>query len=110
MLKNGLDTTKCLYHICSVCVEVPQLTVVALACPPEGVALHVLVDLELGPGSETLVEAKGAAILLEQSVDSGQAAVPAILEILQGESSVLLMRLLSLLRVLHPDTLRVDEL
>jgi hypothetical protein len=30
-----------------------------LARPPEGVALHVLVDLELGPGAETLVEAQG---------------------------------------------------
>jgi hypothetical protein len=70
VLENGLDTTKCLYHIRSVCVEIPQLTVVALACPPEGVALHVLIDLELGPGTETLVETEGTAVLLEESVDT----------------------------------------
>ena len=110
MLKNGLDTTKCLYHIRSVCVEVPQLTVVALACPPEGVALHVLVDLELGPGPETLVETEGTAILLEESVDTRQTAVPAVLEVLQSQASVLLLSFLTFLGVLYPDTLRVAEL
>ena len=43
----------------------------SLARPPERGALHVLVNLELSSGSETLVKAEGASILLEESVNTG---------------------------------------
>jgi hypothetical protein len=56
VLKDSLNTTKGLNNIGTVSVEIPQFTVVSLACPPEWIRLHVLVDLELGSGSETLVE------------------------------------------------------
>jgi len=83
MLKDGFHTTQSLNDVRTVSVQIPEFTVVTLARPPERVALHVLVDLELGPSSEALVETKGTTILLEQSVDAGQAAIPAVLKILQ---------------------------
>src|SRR5690242_7747413 len=82
----------------------------ALACPPEGVALHVLVDLEFSPGAEALVEAKCAAVLLEKGVNTRQTTVPAVFQVLKCQSAVLLLSFLTLLRVLHPDALRVAEL
>ena len=50
------------------------------------------------------------AILLEERVDTRDTTVPAILEILESETAVLRVRLLSLHRVLRPDTGRVHEL
>ena len=91
VLQNGLDTTQGLNHVGAVGIEIPQLAVVSLACPPERIALHELVEFELGPGAEPLIEAQSAAILLEQGIDAGQAAVPAVFQILQGESPVLLV-------------------
>ena len=70
----------------------------------------MLVKLELRPSSETLVEREGRAILLEQGVNSGQTTVPRVLQILQGQSSTLLVGFQALLRVLRPHALRVDEL
>ena len=56
----------------------------ALACPPEGVALHVLVNLELRTCAETLVKTESGTVLLEQCVDTRKTTVPAVLQILQG--------------------------
>jgi hypothetical protein len=70
VLQDRLHTTQGLDDIRPIRVQVPELAVVALARPPEGVGLHVLVDLELGPGTETLVEAEGAAVFLEKSINS----------------------------------------
>lgn len=47
---------------------------------------------------------------MEESVYSRNATVPAVLEVLESESLVLGVGLLSLERVLGPDALRVDEL
>jgi hypothetical protein len=110
VLENGLDTTQRLNDVRAIRVQVPELTVVALACPPEGVALHVLVDLELGPGTETLVETESTAILLEESVDTRQTTVPAVLEVLQSQAAVLLLSFLTFLGVFNPNTLGVTEL
>ena len=74
----------------------------ALACPPERGALHQLIDLELGTGAVALVETQRAAILLEQRVDARQPAVPAVLQVLQCQATVLLLRLEALLRVFGP--------
>jgi hypothetical protein len=72
VLQDRLHTTQGLDDIRPIRVQVPELAVVALARPPEGVGLHVLVDLELCPSTETLVEAECAAVLLKQRVYPGQ--------------------------------------
>jgi hypothetical protein len=110
VLKDCLNTTKSLDDIGSVSIQVPQLTVVTLGCPPEGVALHLLVNLELCASSETLIETERASILLEEGVDTWETTVPTVLKILKGETTVLLLSFETLLRVLGPDTLRVDKL
>jgi hypothetical protein len=42
MLQNSFDTTQCLYHVRSVVVEVPQLSIVPLMRPPEWILLEDL--------------------------------------------------------------------
>ena len=110
VLQDRLDSTEGLDDVGAVCVQIPQLPVVPLARPPERVALHQLVRLELGPGPEALVEAQRAPVLLEERVDAREATVPAVLEIFEGETPVLLVGLLSLLGVLRPHALGIDEL
>ena len=82
MLENCLHTTERLNHIRAIRVQIPQLSIMPLAGPPERIALHVLINLEFGPRPETLIEAQCTAVFLEQSVDTRQAAVPAIFKIL----------------------------
>ena len=84
MLENSLDTTKRLDDIGSVGVEIPQLPVVTLAGPPEWIALHELIGLELSTSPKPLIEAQRAPIFLEQRINTRQAAVPAVLQILKG--------------------------
>lgn len=91
MFQNRLHTTKCLNDIRAVGIQVPKLAIVPLARPPERIALHELVRLELRTSSETLVEAEGASVLLEEGIDSWQTAIPAVFEIFQGQSAVLLV-------------------
>ena len=78
VLQDGLNTTESLDNVGTVGVEIPKFSIVTLTSPPEWVGLHVLVDLELRPSSESLVEGKRGAILLEKSVDSGQTSVPRV--------------------------------
>ena len=78
VLQDGLNTTESLDNVGTVGVEIPKFSIVTLTSPPEWVGLHVLVDLELRSGSESLVEGKRGAILLEKSVDSGQTSVPRV--------------------------------
>jgi len=110
MLEDRFHTTQSLNHVCSVRVQIPKFSIVSLARPPEGITLHVLINLELSSRPEALIEAKRAAIFLEQRVDSRKTTIPAIFEILERQSSVLLLGFLSLLGVFHPYTLGVDEL
>lgn len=42
VLQNALHTTQGLNHVCAVVVEVPELAVMPLMCPPEGVLLQYL--------------------------------------------------------------------
>ena len=109
MLQNRFNTTKGLDDIRSVSVQVPQLSVVSLAGPPEGVTLHQLVLLELRSKTEALVETERAPVLLEEGVDTGKTTVPAVLQVLQRQTAILLLSFLSLLRVFDPHPLRVDE-
>lgn len=65
-----------------VVVEVPQLAVVLLVRPPEGVrpaARELLVLLAAAPAD---VEGERVAVLLEERVDARDAPVPAVLEVL----------------------------
>ena len=84
VLQDALDAAQGLDHVGPVIVQVPQLAVVALMGPPEGVLLQDLVGLELGPHAPALVVGQGVPVLLEQGVDPGDAAIPRILEVLQG--------------------------
>lgn len=56
VLQDGLNASQRLDDIRPVGIEVPKLSVMPLACPPERIALHVLIYFELRPGSETLVK------------------------------------------------------
>lgn len=110
MLQDGFDTTKSLDDIGPVGVQVPQLSVVSGTRPPEWIALHQRILFELGSGSETLVEAQCTPVLLEESVDTRQTSIPAVLKIFERKSPVLLICFQSLLRIFGPHALRVNEL
>ena len=105
VLEDRLHTPEGLDDVGSVGVEVPQLPIVSLTRPPEWIALHQLVRLELRPSPEAFVETQRAPVLLEEGVDSRQASIPAVFQILEGQPSILLVGLLTLLRVLRPDSL-----
>jgi len=47
VLENTFNTTKCLDHISSVMIEIPELTVVSSVCPPERILLENLILLEI---------------------------------------------------------------
>mmetsp|Transcript_4532 Transcript_4532/g.13244 ORF Transcript_4532/g.13244 Transcript_4532/m.13244 type:complete len:1314 (+) Transcript_4532:2393-6334(+) len=110
VLEDALHAAQRLDHVRAVVVEVPELAVVALVRPPEGVGAHELVLLEVLADAPALVVGEGVAVLLEEGVDARDAAVPRVLEVLEREPAVLRRRLLLLERVLRPDALRVDEL
>jgi hypothetical protein len=59
VLKDALDTTESLDHISAVVVEVPQLSIMFLMGPPEGVLLEYLILLEVLSNSPTLIIGKG---------------------------------------------------
>ena len=84
MFKNTLDSTKGLDHISAVRIKIPQLTIVALMSPPEWVDAQYLILLEDGPNSPTTIIRERVTVLAEKSVDTGNASVPRIFEILEG--------------------------
>eukprot|EP00964_Phaeocystis_antarctica_P078146 scaffold48598_cov65-Phaeocystis_antarctica.AAC.1 len=110
VLEDALDAAERLDHVGAVVVEVPQLAVVPLVRPPEGVLPHDLELLELRAHAPALVVGQRVPVLLEEGVDARDAAVPAVLEVLERQPPVLRVGLLPLERVLGPDALRVDEL
>jgi len=68
-----------------------------------------LIHLILGPDPPSLVIGQSVPILLEESVDTRNPSVPAIVKILEGQSSVLCIGLLSLQSILSPHSLRINE-
>ncbi len=82
VLQDTLHTTQGLDDICAVVIQIPELAVVPLMRPPEGVLLEHLELLEVGAHSPPLVIGQSVPVLLEQSVDAGDAPVPAVLQIL----------------------------
>ena len=109
VLEDALDAAQRLDHVRAVVVEVPQLPVMALVRPPEGVLPHDLVLFELRPYAPALVIRERVPVFLEERVDARDAAIPRVLKVLQGEPAILRVGLLALQSVLGPNSLRVDE-
>ena len=110
VLKDALDTTESLDHISAVVVEIPQLSIMFLMSPPEGVLLEDLILLEVLSNSPTLIIGEGQSIFLEKGIYSGNTSVPGVLKIIKSESPVLGSSLLPLESIFSPYSLRVKEL
>jgi hypothetical protein len=110
MLKDALDTTKSLDHISAVVVEVPQLSIMFLMSPPEGILFEDLILLKVLSNSPTLIIGKGKSIFLEQGINTRNTSIPGVLKIIKSESPVLGSSLLPLESILSPYSLRVKEL
>lgn len=54
MLENSLDSSESGDNVDSVVVELPELSIMSLGCPPEGVVLEELVLLPIGSDSPSL--------------------------------------------------------
>ena len=79
----------------------------SLVSPPERVVFQKLILLKVLPDPPALVVGQSESVLLEESVDSGDAVVPGLFQIIKGQSSILSLGLLSLQRVLSPNSLTV---
>jgi len=102
VLENSLDSSERGDNVDSVVVELPELSIMSLRCPPEGVVLEKLVLLPVGSdspslretetrgkvserggklrfelGSTYLIVSQRVSILLEQGVDSRNSSIPA---------------------------------
>lgn len=82
VLQDALHSSQSLDDICPVVVQVPQLAVMALVRPPEGVLLEHLVLLEVSAHAPALVICQSVPVLLEQGVDPGHSPVPGVLQVL----------------------------
>lgn len=109
MLQNAFNSAKRLDHVRSVIVQIPQLSIMSLMGPPEGILLQNLIRFELGSHSPSLVVGQRVSVLLEQCVDARNATVPTIVQVLQRKSPVLCIGLLSLKRIFGPHALRVHK-
>ena len=89
MLEDALDAAERLDDVRAVVVEVPQLAVVPLVRPPEGVEARNVELRELRADAPALVVRERVAVLLEERVDARDAAVPAVLEVLERQAPVL---------------------
>ena len=83
MLQDSLDSTERLDHVGTVGVEIPQFAVMTLMSPPEGIDAKDLVLFEDGPNSPASIVGKSVPILAKEGVDTRNASVPRIFEILQ---------------------------
>mmetsp|Transcript_25456 Transcript_25456/g.58663 ORF Transcript_25456/g.58663 Transcript_25456/m.58663 type:complete len:336 (+) Transcript_25456:2317-3324(+) len=110
VLQDAFNTPQGLDHVGAVVVQVPELAIMALVCPPERILAVHLILLEVLAHTPALVKGQGVSVLLEQGVDAWNTAVPCILQVLQRETPVLCVGFLALQGVLSPHTLTVDEL
>lgn len=85
MLKNSFNSSKSLNYICSIVVQVPQLPIMSLMCPPERILFKNLVLFKISPYPPSFVICKGVTILLEQSIYSRYPTVPRILQTKSAE-------------------------
>lgn len=86
MFEDTLHSSQGLDHVGSVVVEVPQLSVVTLVGPPEGILLQYLVLFELGSDSPSLVIGQGMSVLLEEGIDPGNTSIPRVFQVLKGQT------------------------
>mmetsp|Transcript_39127 Transcript_39127/g.70495 ORF Transcript_39127/g.70495 Transcript_39127/m.70495 type:complete len:457 (+) Transcript_39127:2263-3633(+) len=110
VLEDSLHTAQGLDHISTVGIEIPQFSIMALVCPPEGVHTKNLVLLEDGPDTPTPIVGQGVPVLAEEGIDTRNTTIPRILQILERQSSILRIGLLALQCILCPHTLRVHKL
>lgn len=93
------------------CVSKDRMTV-ELDCSE--ISIHnkrvaYLILLEVSSDSPAFIVGQGVSVLLKQCVDPRYTSVPGIFQILQRETPILGVGLLSFEGILGPDTLRVDE-
>ena len=78
MFKNAFNTTQSLDHISTIVVEVPELSVMLLMCPPEGILFQNLVLFEVLSHSPALVVGQSKSVLLEESINSRNTSIPRV--------------------------------
>jgi hypothetical protein len=110
VLQNAFDTTESCDDVNSVVVKLPKLAVMALRSPPERVMLEELILLEVGANSPAFVVRKGVTILLKESVDPRNSAVPTVLEIFERQTTILSVGFLPLHAIFRPHPGRILEL
>ncbi len=88
VFEDTLDTSQRLNHVCAVVVEVPELAVVALVSPPEGVLLEHLELFEVCTYAPALVIGQCVPVFLEQCVDARDTTIPTVLQVLQCQSPI----------------------
>lgn len=76
MLKDPLNTSKCLDDISSVIVQIPQLPIMPLMGPPEWVLLQDLVLLKICAYSPSFIICQGVSIFLKQSIYTWYSPIP----------------------------------
>ena len=89
MLEDTLNITQGGDNVHTVVVELPQLAVVTLGRPTERVVLEELVPLPVRPYTPAAVVCECVTDLLEERVDARNTTVPAVLKILESQSTVL---------------------
>jgi len=122
VLQDTLNTTQCSNDINTTVVKLPELSIVALRCPPEAIAvmdillgdiqprqlensslLQQLVLLPIHMHMPISVIRQRVMIFLQEGVDERDTAVPAIFQVFEGKTTILSISLLLLHGVLGPD-------
>lgn len=81
MFKNSFYSSQSLNNISSVIVQVPQLPIMSLVCPPKWILLQNLVLLKICSDSPPFVICKGVPIFLKQSIDTRNSTIPRVLKV-----------------------------
>ena len=78
VLEDTLNTTQGGDNVHTVVVKLPQLAVVTLRRPPEGVVLQELILLPVRPHSPTPIISKSMSVLLEECIDTRDTTIPTV--------------------------------
>lgn len=81
MLKNSLYSPKSFDYVVSIMIEIPELSIMPLVCPPKRVLFHDLVRLEFLSESPVFVEGECKSVFLKKRVDTWYSEVPGIFQI-----------------------------
>lgn len=107
MFQNTFNTTKCLDHISTIMVQVPQLTIVTVMSPPERILFQNLILLEILTNSPTLIISQSQSILLEESIDTRNTVIPTFHQFINSQSSILGKSFLLLKSIFSPNSLGI---